>query len=173
MVGSPGIPAAVRERPPRNGPIERYFIPLKSGSPSFFSSLSLSSFADGSEAAGVFFCAASTLGFPSFCWEKVRVTEHRTNKASIATRTRSLWIWRWIMNSMAPEKNLLWLMLMPEARKVQTDGLPDGGPILRRREEEGLLLNSPVVEFPCVPPCPLWLRFAPVLTLPASGYVPA
>src|SRR6266849_4033218 len=100
MVGSPGIPAAVRERPPRKGPIERYFIPLKSGSPSFFSSLSLSSFADGSEAVSAFFCAASTLGFPSFCWEKVRVTEHRTNKASTAVRTSALWI----MNSMAPEQ---------------------------------------------------------------------
>src|SRR5207245_1227724 len=102
MVGSPGIPAAVSERPPRDGPIDRYFIPLKRGSPSFFSSLSLSSFADESEAAGAFFCAASALGFPSFCWEKVRVTENRTSKVSMATRARSLWTW--IMNSMAPEK---------------------------------------------------------------------
>src|ERR1700730_10422242 len=98
MVGSPGIPAAVRERPPRNGPIDRYFIPLKSGSPSFFSSFSLSSFAEGSEAMGAFFWVASTLRFPSFCWENVSVTENRTKKAS----TRSLWIR--IMNLMAPEK---------------------------------------------------------------------
>src|ERR1700732_3358851 len=122
MVGSPGIPAAVRERPPRNGPIERYFIPLKSGSPSFFSSLSLSSFADESEAAGVFFCAASTLGFPSFCWEKVRVTEHRTNKASMATGTCSLWIW--IMNSMAPEKEFA--MANVNARGAKGTNVPSG-----------------------------------------------
>src|ERR1700676_2383073 len=121
MVGSPGIPAAVRERPPRNGPIERYFIPLKSGSPSFFSSLSLSSIADGSLGGGAFFWVASTLRFPSFCWEKVSVTDNRTNQASTATGTCGLWTW--IMNSNGPEKEFAWLMLMPEARKVQTHGL--------------------------------------------------
>src|SRR6266853_222666 len=121
MVGSPGIPAAVRERPPRKGPIERYFIPLKSGSPSFLSSLSLSSFADESEAGGAFFCAASTLGFPSFCWEKVSVTENRTSKASVATRARGLRTW--IMNSMAPEKEFGMANVNARGAKVTNGGL--------------------------------------------------
>ena len=52
-------------------------------------------------------------------------------------------------------------MLMPEARKVQTDGPPDGCPDFPSKGREGLFVEFPC-GFPCVSPCPLWLRFAPV-----------
>src|ERR1039458_7313046 len=136
VVGSPGIPAAVSERPPRKGPIERYFIPLKSGSPSFFSSLS--SWADGVEAAGGLFCAASNLRFRSFCWEKVRVTDNRTNNASTAACRCTLSI----MNSRAPEKEFA--VANGNARSAKrTDGRPSGwGPKNSLTTKDTLRLRS-------------------------------
>src|ERR1039458_4954570 len=116
------MPAAVSERPPRKGPIERYFMPLNSGSPSFLSSLSF--FADGSDAAGGVFFAGFHPRFRSFCWEKVRVTDNRTNNASTATRTCTFWIMNWIMNSMVPEKEFA--VANVNARKLKrTDGHPE------------------------------------------------
>src|ERR1039458_5269111 len=119
VVGSPGIPAAVSERPPRKGPITRYFMPLNSGSPSFFSSLS--SLIEGADAAGAPFCAVSHLRLRSFCWEKVSVAGNRVSKASKATRTCIFWIVNWIMNSMAPGKELAVAHGKGRRAKAQTD----------------------------------------------------
>src|SRR5580693_10767222 len=120
--------------------MERYFIPLKSGSPSFFSSLSLSSFADGSDGLGAVFCAASTVRFPSFCWEKVTVTENRTNKASTAVRTSALRI----MNSMAPEQEFCMANVNAKGAKGTNRRTSEWRCKFAVEGKEGRLLNSPV-----------------------------
>src|SRR6266852_6930257 len=110
------MPDAVSDRPPRKGPMARYFIPLNSGSPSFLSRLASS--AVWADVWVEVLCSACFLTLLSRCCERAKGTNKTIDSKNAAVNSRT----RCIMNS-SPGEELVRLMVKPSR---QTDN-----PIIR------------------------------------------